>query len=273
MPQLGRRFYKMSGSGNDFVFFDTRSEPPGALETPDLIQRVCARATGVGADGVVFLGKSDRADLSMVYYNSDGSRAAMCGNATLCAVNLGLELGALRSQACTLETDSGDLSARARDGLPEIDFAPVSRVDRNFSVIQPNPGELRIGYALAGVPHVVILCEDAETANVAERGADIRSRDRFNPAGTNVNFVSNAGGVWTLRTFERGVEAETLACGSGAVATGILLAEWGETKDRVSLVTRSGEPLEVRLKRDGGSWLAALRGEGRLVFTGQLREL
>src|SRR3954466_10177322 len=128
MIPAGRRFYKMSGSGNDFVMVDARTEPRGSLGDAGTIQRICARGTGVGADGIVFLESSESADVRLTYLNADGSRADFCGNATLCTTRLAVELGMAPAAGFTIETESGVVAARLRDGLPEIDLPPVADV-------------------------------------------------------------------------------------------------------------------------------------------------
>jgi diaminopimelate epimerase len=272
---VGRRFWKMSGSGNDFVVFDSRgAEADGASwERPEAIQTLCARGTGVGADGVVFLAEPGRAGaaLAMRYYNSDGSRGAFCGNATLCVTRLGGELGAGPVGDLVLASDSGPVRARMGHSGPEIDLPAVAESALEVPGLALDPGERRIGFALAGVPHLVVLCDDVERVPVSERGRELRRSD-FRAGGANVNFVSTRGGRWWIRTFERGVEGETLACGSGAVASAVLLARWRESGDSSSLITRSGRPLTVRLSREGESWRPTLAGEGRIVFTGELAE-
>jgi diaminopimelate epimerase len=271
---VGRRFWKMSGSGNDFVVFDSRgAESNGAWERPDAIQTLCAHGTGVGADGVVFLAEAGRAGaaLAMRYYNSDGSRGAFCGNATLCVTRLARELGISKQGEVTLETDSGLVPARMGASGPEIDLPAVSECSLEIPELSLGPGEHRIGFALPGVPHLVVRCDSVESVPVDERGRELRHAG-FRPGGTNVNFVSVRDGSWSIRTFERGVEGETLACGSGAIASAILLARWKESGDETSLTTRSGRVLTVRLKREGESWKPTLAGEGRIVFTGELAE-
>jgi diaminopimelate epimerase len=268
--EIGREFFKMCGSGNDFVFFDAREESPGALESPEEIARLCARATGVGADGVVFLERSREATVGIRYFNSDGSRASLCGNATLCTTRLSVELGAADPAGFTIATDAGVLRARIRDGLPEIDFAPVREISPEAG-IGVREGERRIGFALAGVPHLVVEVADVESVPLDSRGRELR----FDPslaAGANVNFVSPApDGGWLMRTYERGVEGETLACGTGAVACATILGAWGAASGPTRIVTRSGQPLVVRPPTGAGG--PSLSGEGRLVFRGTLGEL
>lgn len=268
----GRPFYKMSGSGNDFVFFDARDEPAGVLERAEVIDRLCARGVGIGADGVVFLERSKVADVALRYFNRDGTLAALCGNASLCTTRLATELGAVDPKGFRLETGSGVLAARIRDGLPEIDLAPVLDVATSVPGVRPIQGETNLGFALAGVPHVVIASESVENSDVAGRGAALRHDPAFRD-GANVNFAEKAkNGYWRYRTYERGVEAETLACGTGAVAIAVLLKEWGLAGDSVDLITSSGRTLQVTLRRTGDAWTPSLRGEGRLVFSGRLGE-
>jgi diaminopimelate epimerase len=274
MIPVGRPFYKMSGSGNDFVMIDARSEPPGRLAEAAVVQRVCARGTGVGADGIVFIEKSPVAEVRLTYLNADGSRADLCGNATLCTTRLALELGVGSPDGLQIETDSGLIAARLVDGLPEIDLQPVSQVQPDATQIPPISGERRVGFALVGVPHLVILCDDVSTVDVVGRGRPLRSHPSL-PHGANVNFVSkDPKGRWRMRTYERGVEAETLACGSGSVATAILLTSWGLANGLVDLQTRSGRSLKIRLaKPNSGAWSPSLSGEGVVVFEGRLSEI
>src|SRR5690349_5329856 len=134
MIPSGRRFFKMSGSGNDFVFFDARKEPPGELAKPKVVETVCARGTGIGADGIVFLEPSNVGAVKMTYLNADGSRA-MCGNASLCATRLAIELRAAPAAGFLLETDSGPLAVRQlASEFPEIDLAPAEGVQQAFEV-------------------------------------------------------------------------------------------------------------------------------------------
>jgi diaminopimelate epimerase len=272
MLPSGRTFYKMSGSGNDFVFVDATSAPAPELMEPATVQAICARATGIGADGIVLLEASARADFRMTYLNSDGSRADLCGNATLCSARLAMELGLLSHARFRIETDAGVLDARLLETGPEIDLPPVIDV-RPELPLWLAPSERWMGFALAGVPHLVVRVDDVSTVDVVGRGRPLR-HDPTLPLGANVNFVSPDGaGGWRIRTYERGVEGETLACGTGSVATAILLAEHGEAEARVALATRSGRVLTVGLKRSSIGWSPSLSGEARIVFQGVFGEL
>jgi diaminopimelate epimerase len=269
----GQRFYKMTGSGNDFVVFDASGGSVGHLENEETIRSLSARGTGVGADGVVFLERAGESDVRMRYYNSDGSEAALCGNASLCSARLAVELGLAQGGGFVLHTAAGLLRARIRDGLPEVDLEPVREVKNDVSSLGKQPGEARLGYARAGVPHVVVEIADIESADVTGRGPELRNHPAL-ADGANVNFVAKrSDGTFTYRTYERGVEAETLACGTGAVAVAILLSSWGESAKETTLWTRSALPLTVTLRRDGDAWLPSLRGEGRIVFEGTVRHL
>jgi len=209
----------------------------------------------------------------MRYYNSDGSEAALCGNASLCSTRLAVELGLAQAGGFVLHTAAGALKARIRDGLPEVDLEAVTDVRADASDLGQKPGEAHLGYACAGVPHVVIEIPDIDAADVTGRGPELRSHPAL-AEGANVNFVSKRpDGSFAYRTYERGVEAETLACGTGAVAAAILLASWGESAKETTLWTRSGLPLTVTLRRDRAGWLPSLRGEGRIVFEGSIRDI
>jgi len=267
----GRSFYKMSGSGNDFVFFDVDAEPASDLETPEAIRAICARGTGVGADGLVFFSRPQNDVVDIRYYNSDGSTGELCGNATLCSVRLARLLGS-SADSFTIRTEAGDVDARLVDGLPEIDLEGVVDVTPDFVPIPPAGSEQRLGYALVGVPHVVIEVPDLGAVDVIGRGREVRTH-RSLAMGANVNFVARENGDgkdWSIRTYERGVEGETLACGTGAVAAAVLLTAWGRASEPVDLVTRSGRILTVRLRKDGAGWKPSLRGAADLVFTGRL---
>ena len=271
----GREFYKMSGSGNDFVFFDTRSLPPGPLEEPRSIRQLCARGTGVGADGVVFLERSERAAFGIRYFNADGSLASLCGNASLCSVSLAVELGIAKADGLRFDTGDGVLRGRLRESMPEIDLGGARELTPWFDA-SLGAGEQRIGFARVGVPHLVVLCDDTASIDVVGRGVPLRYHASLRD-GANVNFVSRRdregeGWGWLIRTYERGVEAETLACGTGAVATAALLRAWGLAGAQTRLTTRSGNELSVTLG-SGPDDSSSLSGEGRIVYRGELRDL
>ncbi len=327
----GTPFTKMTGSGNDFVVFDSREVSRELVEAPEVIQAICNRHNGIGADGVVILeprwattppdnqppntlrevpdtlrehpeAPREHPDASHVhphsillkYFNSDGSMGELCGNATLCSTTLCVAVDLAPSDAVILETDAGQVQARLIAGEPQIDLAPVNEVRLELSQIPLASGESRMGFARVGVPHVVIVTRSLAAVALAERGRSIRQHDSLLPDGANVNWVGAlADGRWAYRTYERGVEGETLACGTGAVAAAILLVEWQLASWPVRLVTRSGQEVQVNLRARSASstissvgesggvrvengaqqWSPSLRGEGRVVFRGTIADL
>jgi diaminopimelate epimerase len=262
-----RRFWKMTGSGNDFVFFDARTEPAGELEGADAIGAICDRRRGVGADGVVFFDADADEAYGIRYFNRDGSLAEFCGNASLCSVRLAAELGVVQpEQRFRFRTSSGVIPGRLGADGPEVGMPPVLDAEPAFEA-PLEAGESRIGFARVGVPHLVVACADVSTVDVDRRGRTLR----YNPglrAGANVNFVSRRGRDWTYRTYERGVEEETLACGSGSVAAAAMLVAWSGERTPLTLITSSGAPLRISFNGEA----PALAGEGRLVFEGRLRD-
>lgn len=268
-------FAKMTGSGNDFVFFDGRDVPIERVTSPEMIKAICNRNNGIGADGIVVLEPAHpAADVRIHYFNRDGTPADLCGNATLCSTAMSAMLGLASDSGMTLTTPAGLIASRVDDGLPEIDLQPVSAIRPDLS-IDLAAGEARIGFALAGIPHLVVLCADADQVDVEGRGPLLRRHSAAGPAGANVNWVSSMpGGQWRYRTFERGVEGETLACGTGAVATAVLLTAWGlATASTVTIRTSSGRDLQVRLVATGTGFRPTLRGEGRVVFRGVIESI
>ncbi|HEY0971921.1 MAG TPA: diaminopimelate epimerase [Gemmatimonadales bacterium] len=297
--RFGRTFYKLSGSGNDFVAFDGMAGGAGAEEpSPEAVRALCRRGVGIGADGVFVIRPVEGADYQLLYYNADGGRAALCGNASLCSVRLAAELGHFRGGEVRFMTDAGLTVGRLVDGMPEIDLAAptevsTDRIELLGAGAASHGSPARVGFARVGVPHVVILCSDAERVELERVAPPVRAHPSL-ADGANVNYVSRRPeGGWILRTFERGVEAETLACGTGSVATATLLSLWGElgasggrgslssgvADGPVELVTRSGEVLRVRLRGAGGGMGAgrglapSLGGTARIVYRGELGEV
>jgi diaminopimelate epimerase len=270
----GTIVYKMTGSGNDFVLLDGRSTTPGDW-SPGRVSRLCDRRNGVGADGLVLLTPEPSGAVRMVYWNSDGSRAAMCGNAALCSTRLAVYLELASPGELCLLTDAGAVQARcdAAGDQAEIrlpDFSLSSAEGDGVCGIVPGPGDHWLAFATVGVPHLVIEVEDIEAVDVLGRGRLLRHDRRLGPAGANVNFVGRPkepGEPWLIRTYERGVEGETLACGTGTVAAGVALAARGEADLPVRFQSRGGEELLVRAALDARTatdvWLG---GQGKLVF-------
>lgn len=272
-PHLsGLAVYKMTGSGNDFVMVDGRTSSPEDWAASD-IQAMCARGTGLGADGLVFVAPGATPDsIRMIYFNSDGSRAALCGNAALCTTRLASYIGLGNGGTMHLETDAGTYESRSTGpGQAELHLTPVA-APSDVPSVRLQPGEERAAMSVVGVPHLVVLVTAVDQVDVAARGRALRFDPALGPEGANVNFVGPAGSgaEWRMRTYERGVEGETLACGTGAVAVGCTLEQWGKATLPVTLWTCSGRKLVVKARRVSSVlyddvWLV---GEAQMVFRG-----
>lgn len=270
----GVGFFKMSGSGNDFVMLDGRATTL-AEWTPERIRAACDRRDGVGADGLLILTPEGPARVRMRFWNCDGSPADMCGNAALCSTRLAAHLGMAPAAGMTLATGAGPFPTRyleatgeAELNLPDFDLpAPVAGMELEA-------GERWIRKAVVGVEHLVTRVDDIEGFDLARRGREQRFHPALAPKGANANFIAAPevpGGPWRLRTYERGVEGETLACGTGTVAAAVALGADGEAKLPLRVRSRSGRELLVRAVIDRGRATQVwLQGEARLVFEGQL---
>jgi diaminopimelate epimerase len=265
----GTLVYKMSGSGNDFVVLDGRFTDAARWPAAQ-IRAICDRRSGVGADGLVILTPATADSVHMGYWNADGSHGALCGNAALCSGRLAVALELVPPGEFCLLTDAGVVRVRAAatgDGaeinLPDVDLP------REHGAIPAAAGEQWLSLGMVGVPHLVIRVDDIEAADVAGRGRLLRSHRSVGPEGANVNFVAPTDRSWSIRTYERGVEGETLACGTGTVAAALALASRGEARLPLSFRSRGGPELTVRAELDGsratGVWLG---GQGRLLFRG-----
>jgi len=268
----GTVLYKMTGSGNDFVMLDGRSTRP-ELWPASRVAAVCDRRSGVGADGLVILTPEAPGTVRMIYWNSDGSRAAMCGNAALCSARLAVHLEIVAPGELCLLTDAGPVRARSSGKAEEaeINMPDVER-PHEIAGISTADGERWVRFTTVGVPHLVVRVDDIERIDLPGRGRQLRYDPRLGPAGANVNFVAPGASndqPWLIRTYERGVEGETLACGTGTVAAALALAAESEAALPARFRSRGGPELEVRGRLDelkaSDLWLG---GQGRLVFRG-----
>lgn len=269
-PRTTLPFFKMQGCGNDFVFIDNRSLklPVSAME--EWAQKICKRSFAVGADGLVFLEEApDSADLDYRwhFYNADGSRAEMCGNASRCAALLACELGFAGTQH-VLGTDAGPVRARvdAANGTVKVELTPPKEL--SLSNVLPFEGFTHeVHFVNTGVPHAVWLDNNAAELDVRKLGAALRYHDRFAPAGTNANFVTvlDSSNI-LLRTYERGVEDETYACGTGAAAGAVITHALGLTGPQVTVRSSGGELLDISLE-DGSVFL---EGKALLIYSGEI---
>ena len=260
----------MHGGGNDFVLLDHRERFIPEAEQPEFARRVCHRQVGVGADGLILLEGSDKADFRWRFYNADGSEPEMCGNGGRCAARFAVLQG-LAPEKLAFETLAGIIQAEVSGRRVKLAMAGVG----DFNLHQTIPlGDTKVTghFVRVGVPHVVVPVDDLEAAAVTEWGRLIRFHPRFQPAGTNVNFVRFMGPKdVAIRTYERGVEDETLACGTGSVAAALVGASLGQLSPPVAVHTRGGEILKVYFKSQSGALSEVyLEGDALVVYQGQL---
>jgi diaminopimelate epimerase len=280
-PALSHRndpiaFSKMSGAGNDFVVIDHRV--PRITDAAELTRRICTRRLSVGADGLILIETSPRATFRMRYFNSDGSLADFCANGTRCAARFAF-LNVIAPRRMTIETDAGIVGAEIGDRgevtlslQPPHGFVP----DRPLAV---GSQTIHGSFVTVGVPHYVIFLRDGLwSQNIESLGRAIRTHRDLQPDGANVNFVVvRDRHAIEIRTYERGVEGETLACGSGVVASVTTAALFGRVESPVSVLTRSGVTVEVSFEVPAGHQPPAailesvrLKGDARLVYKSAL---
>ncbi len=263
-------FAKMSGTGNDFIIIDNRRRIVEDDGLTDFIRNVCRRKMSVGADGLILIESSEKADFRWRFFNSDGSLAEMCGNGARCAARFAF-LNGIAGESVSFETQAGIINGQVKDGGAKVKI--------------PNPADLRLDYAIelkngsltvssinTGVPHVVIMQDSVEEVDVVELGREIRYHDAFAPGGTNVNFICTQDiGKLAIRTYERGVEDETLACGTGSIASALVASLKTNWSSPISLVTRSGESLTIYFQESDQVFTDVyLEGDARLIYTAEL---
>lgn len=290
----GLPFVKMSGCGNTFVLIDLRDVTVScAPDIARLARDMCNANRGVGADGMMVLDSSLVADARLTYYNRDGSSARLCGNGSRCAaMYLWYRQGSgkPRRNEFLLETEAGMLDARITGpnrvniGIPRASFHVLHGAEDDVKEKEGSKAiSLRIGlhvfvngskreihFVNTGVPHAVVMVEDIGNVEVVRLGRELRNHERFAPDGTNVNFVQCMGQrELVVRTYERGVEDETLACGTGAVASALVAAALGRVRSPVEVTTRGGEILTVTFQSETDIFKdVCLEGDARILYTG-----
>jgi len=271
-------FVKMVAAGNDFIVIDNTSGNYQFLAKgwSGLAKTLCDRKYGIGADGILLLERSQNADINMRIFNSDGSEAQMCGNGARCAA-----LYTVRYQMpivgnkINIQTKAGMLDAFVTSDTVKLKMSDPHSMRLNIKLIS---GELEIVayYINTGVPHTIIFVDDLEDVDVASLGKDIRNNSEFSPEGTNVDFVKVLDkDKIAVRTYERGVEAETLACGTGSVASAImarLIKHSGDSvKNEWSVLTHGGEVLKVYFdKKESNINNVFLEGSAKITYEGSL---
>lgn len=265
-------FTKMAGAGNDFIVIDAA---PG-LNYKKLAMKACDRASGVGADGLLILDQSAKADYKMRIINRDGSEAEMCGNGARCMAVYIARNKKQGKKLFTMETPAGIIRGTANGQTARVQLSPPSGYEPQIA-IDVNGRALHVSYIDTGVPHTIVFVEGLEGIDVAAIGRVIRYHDRFKPRGTNVDFVDQIReDLVSVRTYERGVEDETKACGTGSVAAAIVAylranPDAREKKAaRMNVRTASGEVLKVTFDIKGGEvanvWL---KGSANFIARGE----
>lgn len=263
-------FFKMNGAGNDFVLIDNRSQ--SLSFTREQVARVCHRQKGIGADGLMLLipCASGKADWAWSFFNSDGSVAEMCGNGARCFARFIQRVTGV-SGPVSFETIAGVIRAQVQGERVTVDLTQPSevRLDQQVSV---STGTLSVHCVNTGVPHAVIFVPDADKAMVQRLGAEVRYHQQFAPKGTNVNFVQSLGAdSIRVRTYERGVEGETLACGTGVTASALIASRIHHFHAPVKVQVQSGDILEVHFKEAHGVFSdVKLTGPAEFVYRGQM---
>ena len=263
------RFTKMNGAGNDFVLLDNRA---GHLAlTRAQIARLCDRHRGVGADGVLILEPATNgADFRMRYYNADGGEAEMCGNGARCFARFANRTAGPLEKV-TFETPAGVIAAELQSELVTLQMSRPNDLRLHLDI--PADGEtLRTHYVDSGVPHVVVPVAKIAGVDVRSLGAALRHHPMFAPRGANANFSERRGPQSiAIRTYERGVEDETLACGTGVVASAIIFAATGNVAGPIEVMVRGGDTLQVNFTREGNSFAdVTLTGPADFVFDGEI---
>ena len=260
------QFTKMNGAGNDFVVIDNRNDYVSL--SSDQIMQLCHRQRGVGADGLILFRKSEsEADWAWDFYNADGSDAEMCGNGARCFARY-IERMTGGGSELSFQTNCGIIRANINGELITVNLTDPQCLAMN-ETISTSVGEISVHSLNTGVPHAVLIVDDADQAMVENLGGEIRHHDHFAPAGTNVNFVQILGpGFIHVRTFERGV-GETLACGTGVAASGMIAAHLNDWLSPVKVNVLGGDTLSVSFKRIGDKFSnVLLAGPADFVYEG-----
>jgi len=265
-------FYKMSGSGNDFIIIDNRNSVVDENNLQDFIAKVCRRKMSVGADGFILVEKSENVDFKWRFFNSDGSQPEMCGNGARCVARFAY-LNGIAGSKMSFETIAGIVSAEVKNDRVKIKMTDPADLKVNYTLELGN-GPLSLSSVNTGVPHVVVTTDNLDDVEVVRLGREIRFHDSYAPAGTNVNFTcAGNDNTISIRTYERGVEDETLACGTGSVAAAIVMRYKSKGKSPVKVITRGGGCLYIYFEEDNGKFYNVfLEGDARVIYKGHLGE-
>lgn len=266
------KFWKMSGSGNDFILVDNRDGTIAEEEMSSIAERACRRRESVGADGMIFIIGSDRYDFAWRFFNADGGEAEMCGNGGRCAARFAY-LNGISGTSMTFGTLAGPVSAEVFDRVVKV-LMPVPFGLKTDIDIPLEPDWININFINTGVPHVVVQVEGLKDLPVFEQGRALRYHPMFAPEGTNANFMSVRGRDYLyVRTYERGVENETMACGTGAIASSLIASIKGMVSSPVKVLTSGGEELTIHFVRENNHFKKVwLEGNTSVVYKADMYE-
>jgi diaminopimelate epimerase len=254
-------FYKYQGTGNDFVMIDNRSLR-FSKENIKLIKNLCDRKFGIGADGLILLENDENADFKMVYFNSDGNQSSMCGNGGRCIVAFAKKLNIIKNETTFIAIDGLHFANIDQENTVSLQMKNVEQVKISDDYVFLNTGS----------PHHVEIVEELQSLNVKNRGAQIRYSDLYGKIGSNVNFVKQiANDEFSIRTYERGVEDETLSCGTGATAVAIAMNATGKTSSNNIQINVEGGKLEVTFEKENEIYKnVLLKGKAEFVYEGAI---
>ncbi|MCU0558426.1 MAG: diaminopimelate epimerase [Desulfobacterales bacterium] len=265
-------FFKMSGSGNDFIVIDNRTPLVPEERLAAFVRGVCRRKLSAGADGLILVEDAQGADFRWRFFNSDASPAEMCGNGARCVARFAY-LNGIAGQRMTFLTAAGPVAAEVTGKRVKVKMPDPVGLRLSYPITLAR-GTLTVSSVNTGVPHVVVPCADVDALDVVALGREIRYHDQYAPAGTNVNLVCpRPEGAIAVRTYERGVEDETLACGTGAIAAALVTAALDGRRSPIAVVTRGGETLMIFFQVEDHRYRSIfMEGDARLIYRGELCE-
>ena len=260
----------MSGAGNDFIIIDNRESIVDEDNLNAFVMNVCSRKMSVGADGLILVEKSDTVDFKWRFFNSDGSRADMCGNGARCAARFAYEKK-IAGDTLSFETEAGIVNAEISGKNVKLNMPDPGDLVEN-EALETEDGMLLFNFIDTGVPHSVVRVKEIDKIDVPRLGRMIRFHERFAPEGTNVNFVASDGDSnLMLRTYERGVEDETLGCGTGAIAVALVESAKTGVPSPIRVTTRSRSVLTIYFSRKEDKFFdIVMEGDARIIYEGFL---
>ena len=267
-------FYKMTGAGNDFIFIDNRNGVVDSDHCRNLVRLACRRKLSVGADGMMLIENDPEVDFKWRFFNSDGSEAEMCGNGARCAIRFAYLTGIVGKTQMAFRTLAGIIRGEIFNSTIKVQMPSPHGLETGFC-LEAAGRSFNLDSINTGVPHAVCLLSDERElsqADVQGWGRELRFHRRFQPAGSNINFAwIEDNRHMAVRTYERGVEGETLACGTGVTASVLTAASGGRVASPVGVKTRGGESLTIHFQWDGERFEEVyMEGEARVVYEADL---